>query len=103
MYIGVLHWLEEHELPCPVKYLVHIDCPGCGLQRSFIELLKGDFKKSFLLHPVTIPLVLFFLFSALHLIFKFKKGNSLIIYSYIFIGLIVLSNFIFKIFYPNYS
>lgn len=27
---------------CIFKILFHIDCPGCGLTRAFISLLKGD-------------------------------------------------------------
>jgi Protein of unknown function (DUF2752) len=101
IFLGVLKWLETHQLPCPVKYFLHIDCPGCGLQRSFIELLSGNFLASFRLHPVTVPLLLFLIFSALHLNRKFKKGNTIVIYSYIFIALIVLSNYIYKIIYQH--
>ena len=97
--MGILHWLETHQLPCPVRQFLHIDCPGCGLQRSFVELLKGNITSSFLLHPATIPLLCFFGFAALHLKYKVKKGNLIIIYSYIFIALIVISNYIYKIIY----
>ena len=99
IFMNLLQWLETHQLPCPLKFFLHIDCPGCGLQRSFIELLKGNFSASFRLHPVTIPLLLFFIFSALHLHYEFKKGNPIVIYSYIFIALIVLCNYIYKIIY----
>lgn len=95
--MGLLHWLETHQLPCPIKYFLQVDCPGCGLQRSLVELLKGNVGNSFSLHPVTIPLLCFFAFAAVQLKFKFKKGNSIIIYSYIFIALIVVSNYIFKL------
>jgi len=101
MFLDVLQWLETHQLPCPVKYFLHIDCPGCGLQRSFIELFSGNFLVSFRLHPGTIPLLLFFIFSGFHLNCKFKWGNSVIIYSYIFISLILLSNYIYKIIYQH--
>ncbi|MEO5892194.1 MAG: DUF2752 domain-containing protein [Ferruginibacter sp.] len=101
VFLNVLQWLETHQLPCPVKSFFHVDCPGCGLQRSFVELLKGNISASFALHPVTIPLLLFFIFSALHLYFKFKKGNSIVIYSYIFIAVIVLSNYIYKLIHQH--
>ncbi len=97
----ILHWLETHQLPCPVKFFLHIDCPGCGLQRSFVELLSGNLLASLQLHPACLPLLLFFLFSALHLIYKFKNGNAIVIYSYIFIALIVFSNYFFKIIYQH--
>ena len=31
---------------CPIKVFLHIDCPGCGLTRATIALLKGDISKS---------------------------------------------------------
>ena len=31
---------------CPIKLLFHVDCPGCGLTRATISLLKGDILKS---------------------------------------------------------
>jgi len=97
IFSAISQWLETHQLPCPVKYYLHIDCPGCGLQSSFIELTRGNFLASFRLHPVTVPLILFVIFSVLHLIYKFRKGNLIVVYSYIFIALIVLINYIFKI------
>ena len=31
---------------CPFKEFLHIDCPGCGMTRATIALLKGDISKS---------------------------------------------------------
>lgn len=31
---------------CIIKVLFNKNCPGCGLTRAFIYLLKGDFNKS---------------------------------------------------------
>ena len=41
-------------IPCAYKNLFGFDCALCGGQRSFIELLKGNFSQSFLIYP---PLV----------------------------------------------
>jgi hypothetical protein len=92
-----IHWLEANQLSCPSKKILQIDCPGCGLQRSFIELLKGNLQSSLHIHPATIPLILFFLFAALQLKCKFKHGNKIIVYSYIFVATILTSNYIYKI------
>jgi hypothetical protein len=39
-----LRGLEAHPVPetCLAKEMFHIECPGCGLTRSFICLARGD-------------------------------------------------------------
>jgi hypothetical protein len=96
-YTNMIKWLETHVLTCPVKKFFHIDCPGCGLQRSFIALLKGNLSESFYLHPATIPLLAFFIFAILQLSFKFKNGNRIIVAGYIFVCTVVLCNYVYKI------
>ncbi len=99
----ILQWMETHQLPCLVKHFFQLDCPGCGLQRSFIALLKGNISESLRFHPATIPLLLAIMFALFHLFFKFRKGGAIIIYSFICISLVVTSNFFYKIFtnYPS--
>ena len=31
---------------CPIKAFLKVDCPGCGLTRATIALLKGDIHAS---------------------------------------------------------
>ncbi|MBL4604087.1 MAG: DUF2752 domain-containing protein, partial [Flavobacteriaceae bacterium] len=38
-------------LPCYSKQLFGVDCLGCGLQRSFILLTKGEFIEAFKMYP----------------------------------------------------
>lgn len=90
-------WLQANQLICPVKKYVHIDCPGCGMQRSFIALLTGNIEASIRLHLATIPLLLFLLYSALHFFLKFRNGNRVIVYIYLFITGLIVSNYIYKI------
>jgi hypothetical protein len=61
-------------IACPFKASFGIDCPGCGFQRSLESLLEGDFIQSFLFYPASIPILLFFGFALLHIVFKFKNG-----------------------------
>lgn len=68
---------------------------GCGMQRSFIALLKGNLSESFYLYPALIPLLLMLVFLPLHLVFKFKHGANLLKYFFILnIGIVVVSYFI---------
>jgi hypothetical protein len=92
-----IEWLEAHLIPCPSKYLFHLDCPGCGLQRSFIALLKGNIVESFQLYPATIPIVFSLVFAALHLKFDFKNGARFITVNFILNVLIIVAFYIYKI------
>ncbi len=94
--MGLITWLENNLLACPYKKYFGMDCLGCGMQRSFVALLKGDFASSFYLYPALIPLIGLFLFLIVHLIFKFRKGGIWLKYLFIFTVSIVVVNFILK-------
>lgn len=74
-----------------------MDCPGCGLQRSALELLKGNFSQSIVLYPATIPIFVLFFYTILHLIFKFKGGATIIKWGYIGCTVIIFAFYIYKI------
>jgi hypothetical protein len=93
-----VEWVEKHLLTCPSKYFFHIDCPGCGLQRSILALFEGDLIKSFQLYPATIPILFCFIFTALHLKFDFKHGAKIIKWSYILNVTIIFVFYYYKIF-----
>jgi len=80
----LIHWLENHLLACPYKATTGIDCPGCGMQRAFIELLKGNLTESIHLYPALIPILITLTITFLHLFFKFKNGAVILKYSLFF-------------------
>jgi hypothetical protein len=43
-----LFGFTDHPIPetCPARTLLHVECPGCGLTRSFISLARGDIPAS---------------------------------------------------------
>ena len=90
-------WLEQNMLQCSSKKYLHIECFGCGLQRSFIALLKGNFVTSFQLYPATIPLIFLWVFAMLHLIFKLKNGAKIIVWLAFISTLTVIISYIIKI------
>jgi len=83
-------------MTCPYKALSGFDCPGCGMQRSFIELLKGNFAESFGLYPALLPTIFTLLFTGLHLIFKFRNGAAVVKWSFITTTGIVLVSYLCK-------
>jgi Protein of unknown function (DUF2752) len=95
--LNIADWLERNALACSFKKNLGITCPGCGLQSSFIALLRGDLWLSLKLYPATLPILFTFVFTALHLIFKFKHGAAIIKWSFGTSAALMLLNFIFKI------
>jgi Protein of unknown function (DUF2752) len=96
-FINIINWLEQHQLPCMFKSITHFDCPGCGIQRSFVLLLKGQWLESFKMYPALLPVLLLFAFLILHLIKNIKGGTAGLKYSYIFCAGIILVTYIYKL------
>ena len=95
---GFLQWVNHHLLSCPIKSNLGIDCPGCGLQRSVVALFQGNVIESFKLYPPTIPLIFIVIFSAIHLKVDFKNGAQIIKIAFIAIAIIIVINYIYKIY-----
>jgi len=93
----IIHWLEARLKPCSFKEAVGIDCPGCGLQRAIIELLKGHLWESFLLYPALMPVMAMIVFLFLHLIFKFRTGAFILKVMFIFNASIIFLHYIYKL------
>jgi len=93
----IIQWLENHSLPCFYKKYLGIECPGCGMQRAFIELLKGNFIESLKTYPPLIPTILMIVLLIFQLIFKFKKGVFYLKIIFIFTAILIVINFIYKI------
>jgi len=91
-----IHFLETHLLPCPYKSLTGIDCPGCGMQRAFIALLKGDLGDSLHFYPALLPILFTFALTAIHLRFKLRNGASYVKYSFMGTALLIVGSYITK-------
>lgn len=95
--LSIINWLEQHQLPCIFKKITQFDCPGCGIQRAGIELLKGNLGESFRVYPPLIPIFLLFVLLIAYLVFKWQKGYLHLKYAYIFCALVIVINYIFKL------
>ncbi|MFT3936147.1 MAG: DUF2752 domain-containing protein [Chitinophagaceae bacterium] len=90
-------WLQDHMLSCPSKKYLHIECPGCGFQRSCIALLRGDIVDSLQLYPATIPMLFLFAFALLHIKYKFVNGAATIKYLQMGVAFVIAVFYIYKI------
>lgn len=95
--LNITSWLEAHQLPCLFKQITHIDCPGCGIQRSFVLLMKGHVSASFFMYPALIPILLLFALLILHVVLKFRNGAVILKYMYFFCTGIILVSYIYKL------
>lgn len=43
---------------CPIRNLFEVPCPGCGLTRAFLAILRFDFQGAIEYHALSIPLFL---------------------------------------------
>jgi len=84
--------LEEHMLTCEFKTNTGIDCIGCGVQRSFLALIKGDVYQSIVLYPALIPFFITVFLLLYQLKFKKDKGGYIVMYSFIITSTIALVN-----------
>ena len=95
--MGLISFLEENMLSCQWKDQFGVECTGCGMQRSIIHLLKGEFVEALYIYPAIYTLIILFIFLALHLKFDFKQGHKILLFLFIINLAIMLTNFIINI------
>ena len=84
-------------LPCQYKQLLGIDCPICGLQRSIIAVLHGEYYKSFMLFPGLACTCLVIICYFLHKILANKFILNCLIVLCVCDLVIIIVNWIFKL------
>lgn len=92
----MINWLEQHLFPCFFKSHFGMECPGCGMQRSLIALLKGDLFASIHYHAALIPFLLTILLLVIQLILKNVNGGKWIMWAFIITTSITLIQFIIR-------
>ncbi len=83
-------------LPCLNKKLFGVECVGCGLQRSILLVLKGEFTAAFYLYPAIYPLLVLSLFIGVNYFFKFKNDWYIKIILIIITVLTMIVSYIIK-------
>ncbi|MGB1308482.1 MAG: DUF2752 domain-containing protein, partial [Oceanihabitans sp.] len=88
--------LEKFMLPCLNKKFFGIDCLGCGMQRSILLIIKGDFAGAFKMYPAIFTILIMLAFLMLHIKFKFKNGHRVLLSLFVINILIIIVNYINK-------
>ena len=87
--------LEKNLLPCYWKKL-GLECLGCGMQRSVIHMLRGEFAEAFFQYPAIYSLLAMGAFLLLHLKYQFAKGHKVLLWLFMFNLFLILGNYIWK-------
>lgn len=89
--------LEDFMIPCLSKKLFGLDCPGCGMQRAFVMLIKGDFADAFHMFPAIYTTIPLFLLIGLHFVDKSRNYSKLIIPFAIINAVIMITAYFYKL------
>jgi len=90
-------WLESHMLPCSFKQATGLDCPSCGMQRSFVHLLRGEVVESVALFPALIPMLVMVSMLGVHLAFKPRWGAAFLKWNFMVVAALEVGHFVFKL------
>ena len=82
--------------PCLSKTLFGVECLGCGMQRAFLLLLKGDFIAAFKMYPAIYTTLLFLVFVGIQLLDKNKNYRKLIINIALINGIFMIAGYYYK-------
>ena len=92
-----VNWLEKHQVSCFYKSVLGVECPGCGMQRAIIALLRGDLIESLRLYPALLPTIALLLFLIAHLFLNLKHGAKILLYLFIFNAAIIVFSYLYKL------
>lgn len=93
----LINFLEQHLFTCTIKDLIGLGCPGCGMQRAFLALIRGDIIESLKLNISLIPFLFTIVFTIGHLVFSFNNGQKFIVIFFSTTALMLIVNFVVKL------
>ena len=62
LYLALVLGLSYLGMRCLILRVVGIHCPGCGMTRAFLALLRLDFSAAWGYHPMVFALPLMYLY-----------------------------------------
>lgn len=92
----MIYWLEHHLFSCFFKVHFGIECPGCGMQRSLIALLKGNLTESLQYHAALIPFIITVALLIIQLIIKHIDGGKWVMWAFVATSTITILQFVIR-------
>ena len=89
--------LNRFLLPCLNKNIFGIDCLGCGLQRSLIQVFEGNFKLAFIQFPAIYSTLLFLVVLGFHFVDESRNYSKSLIVTAVLNATIMLVAYFYKI------
>ena len=89
--------IEDFMIPCINKTLFGVDCFGCGTQRAFLLILKGEFLEAFYMFPAIYTTILFFIILGLNFMDKSRNYHKIIILLAIMNAVIMIISYFYKL------
>ena len=96
MSSSIADWIKSHQMQCYFKNNYGVECPGCGIQTSFILLLEGEIIESVHAYPGLIPMLISLLFIFLYINLKKNWIEKVLIISLISTIVIIMGSFLLK-------
>ena len=72
----IFHLITDFYIPCPIHKIFHVYCPGCGVSRMLVSILKLDFVKAFNYNKLLFILFPFALFLYIEFIYSVIKKKE---------------------------
>jgi len=96
MFERLAAWLEHNAMACYYHKYLGVQCPGCGMQRSMAEMLRGNFAASIELFPALIPVIFMVIFLFAHLFIRFRNGAAILTYTFIANATIIMATWVVR-------
>jgi hypothetical protein len=85
-------------IPCLNKKLFGFECMGCGLQRSVLLVLKGEFTEAFLMYPAIYTLIALVAFILINSFKNLKNGFKIITILAVTNVIIIIASYLIKLY-----
>ncbi|MDO5519905.1 MAG: DUF2752 domain-containing protein [bacterium] len=81
LVLGILYgvWLIKTDIgiPCPIRTITGLRCPGCGISHMCMALIQGNFTEAYHANRILFCLLPVFIVEGIHLILRYiKQGNK---------------------------